>query len=70
MRVGIEVGGTFTDLVAAGGGQVHVVKVPSAPRSLGGGGGYGDESARFAAMLARNVADGIVSPAMAAGWVA
>jgi N-methylhydantoinase A len=33
MRVGIEVGGTFTDLVALEGGQVRVVKVPSTPRS-------------------------------------
>jgi N-methylhydantoinase A len=33
MRVGIEVGGTFTDLVAVDRGQVRVVKVPSTPRS-------------------------------------
>ena len=33
MRVGIEVGGTFTDLVAVDGGQIRVVKVPSTPRS-------------------------------------
>ncbi|MCB8883708.1 hydantoinase/oxoprolinase family protein [Acidisoma cellulosilytica] len=33
MRVGIEVGGTFTDLVAIDDGQVRVVKVPSTPRS-------------------------------------
>ncbi len=33
MRVGIEVGGTFTDLVALSGGQVRVAKVPSTPRS-------------------------------------
>jgi len=32
MRVGIEVGGTFTDLVACGDdGRMHVVKVPSTP---------------------------------------
>jgi len=31
MRVGIEVGGTFTDLVALDGGRVRVVKVPSTP---------------------------------------
>src|SRR3954452_3528514 len=33
MRVGIEVGGTFTDLVAVGGNQVSIVKVPSTPAS-------------------------------------
>jgi N-methylhydantoinase A len=33
MRVGIEVGGTFTDLVAIEGGKVTVLKVPSTPRS-------------------------------------
>jgi N-methylhydantoinase A len=33
MRVGIEVGGTFTDLVAIDGGRVTVLKVPSTPRS-------------------------------------
>ena len=33
MRVGIEVGGTFTDLVAVDRGRVRVVKVPSTPRS-------------------------------------
>ena len=33
MRVGIEVGGTFTDLVAIDSGQLKVVKVPSTPRS-------------------------------------
>ncbi|MCO6418389.1 hydantoinase/oxoprolinase family protein [Siccirubricoccus sp. KC 17139] len=33
MRVGIEVGGTFTDLVAIEGGEVRVIKVPSTPRS-------------------------------------
>ncbi len=33
MRVGIEVGGTFTDLVAVGGSRVEIVKVPSTPAS-------------------------------------
>ena len=33
MRVGIEVGGTFTDLVAVDVGQVRVLKVPGTPRS-------------------------------------
>lgn len=32
MRVGIEVGGTFTDLVAVHDGRVMVAKVPSTPR--------------------------------------
>ncbi len=33
MRVGIEVGGTFTDLVAVDGGKLRVFKVPSTPRT-------------------------------------
>src|SRR5215813_6969672 len=33
MRVGVEVGGTFTDLVAVEGGRVVVTKVPSTPSS-------------------------------------
>jgi N-methylhydantoinase A len=33
MRVGVEVGGTFTDLVAVEGGKVIVTKVPSTPKS-------------------------------------
>ncbi|MEX2648198.1 MAG: hydantoinase/oxoprolinase family protein [Alphaproteobacteria bacterium] len=32
MRVGVEVGGTFTDLVAIDQGQVRVAKVPSVPK--------------------------------------
>ena len=36
--------------------------------SLGGGGGYGDKVARPAALIARDVADGIVSATMAASW--
>ena len=31
MRVGVEVGGTFTDLVAIDGNQVQIAKVPSIP---------------------------------------
>src|SRR5258708_32680700 len=33
MRVGVEVGGTFTDLVAVEDGKVVVTKVPSTPKS-------------------------------------
>jgi N-methylhydantoinase A len=33
MRVGVEVGGTFTDLVAVQGDQILVAKVPSTPES-------------------------------------
>lgn len=32
MRVGVEVGGTFTDLVAIGSDGIRVIKVPSVPR--------------------------------------
>lgn len=32
MRVGVEVGGTFTDLVAIGPGGLRITKVPSVPR--------------------------------------
>ena len=32
MRAGVEVGGTFTDLVAVAGGKVVVTKVPSTPK--------------------------------------
>jgi N-methylhydantoinase A len=31
MRVGVEVGGTFTDLVAIEGGRIRIAKVPSTP---------------------------------------
>lgn len=33
MKVGVEVGGTFTDLVALSDGEVRVIKVPSTPAS-------------------------------------
>ena len=33
MRVGVEVGGTFTDLVAVDGGEIQLRKVPSTPSS-------------------------------------
>jgi len=33
MRVGVEVGGTFTDLVAIDGGRIRIAKVPSTPAS-------------------------------------
>ncbi|GAB7549195.1 hydantoinase/oxoprolinase family protein [Cupriavidus sp. 8B] len=33
MKVGVEVGGTFTDLVAHSPGRIHVIKVPSTPAS-------------------------------------
>jgi N-methylhydantoinase A len=32
LRLGVDVGGTFTDLVALGGGEVITAKVPSTPR--------------------------------------
>jgi len=38
--------------------------------TLGGGGGYGDPAARSAALIAREVEDGLVSPGLAAGWAA
>lgn len=44
MRIGVEVGGTFTDLVAIDGDDIQVLKVPSTPHSP-------DEGA-FAALLA------------------
>ena len=31
MRVGVEVGGTFTDLVSIDGDKVRIAKVPSIP---------------------------------------
>ena len=32
MRLGVDVGGTFTDLVALGGGNIKTAKVPSTPQ--------------------------------------
>ena len=32
MRLGVDVGGTFTDLVALGGGDILTAKVPSTPK--------------------------------------
>src|SRR5260370_60595 len=48
MRVGIEVGGTFTDLVAIGPDGIRVTKVPSVPRAP-------DEGA-FNALIASGIA--------------
>lgn len=31
MRVGVEVGGTFTDMVTVDGGRITITKVPSTP---------------------------------------
>jgi N-methylhydantoinase A len=46
-RVGIEVGGTFTDLIASDGDKIKTVKVPSTPLSP-------DEGA-MNALLAANI---------------
>jgi N-methylhydantoinase A len=53
MRVGIEVGGTFTDLVALNGGQAVVAKVPSTPRS--------PDIGAFNALVAGNLSPAAVS---------
>ena len=47
MRVGVEVGGTFTDLIALDGAEVRVTKVPSVPRS--------PEEGVFAALAAARI---------------
>lgn len=47
MRVGVEVGGTFTDLIAVDGDEVRVAKVPSVPRS--------PEEGVFAALAAAQI---------------
>jgi N-methylhydantoinase A len=48
MRIGVEVGGTFTDLVAIDGDKVTVIKVPSTPKNP-------DEGA-FNALIASGIA--------------
>ncbi len=53
MRVGIEVGGTFTDLVALDGDKAVVAKVPSTPRS--------PDIGAFNALLAGKLAPGDVT---------
>src|SRR5580698_6821035 len=53
MRVGIEVGVTFTDLVAVDGGQVTVAKVPSTPAS--------PDIGAFAALGAAGIAPALVT---------
>jgi N-methylhydantoinase A len=53
MRVGIEVGGTFTDLVALDGEQAVVAKVPSTPRS--------PDIGAFNALLAGNLSPAAVT---------
>src|SRR3954467_4396350 len=53
MRVGIEVGGTFTDLVAVEGGEVRIIKVPSTPRS--------PDIGAFNALTAAGIAPGAVT---------
>jgi N-methylhydantoinase A len=47
MRVGVEVGGTFTDLIAIEGTEVRVAKVPSVPRN--------PEQGVFAALAAARI---------------
>ena len=47
MRVGVEVGGTFTDLIAIDGDEVRVAKVPSVPRN--------PEEGVFAALAAAGI---------------
>ena len=47
MRIGVEVGGTFTDLVAIDGQGIRVLKVPSTPQNP-------DEGA-FAALVASGI---------------
>ncbi|MBK9605317.1 MAG: hydantoinase/oxoprolinase family protein [Betaproteobacteria bacterium] len=53
MRVGVEVGGTFTDLIAIDGNDVRVAKVPSVPKS--------PEEGVFAALAAANIPLGRVT---------
>ncbi len=53
MRVGIEVGGTFTDLVAVDGEQIEIVKVPSTPAS--------PDIGAFAAITAAGIATACIT---------
>ncbi len=53
LRLGVDVGGTFTDLVALGGGGVVTVKVPSTPRDQSEG---AMNSVRAAGIVAEDVA--------------
>lgn len=53
MRVGIEVGGTFTDLVAVDQGRVEIIKVPSTPKS--------PDIGAFAALSGAGIDPGVVA---------
>ena len=53
LRLGVDVGGTFTDLVALGGGDIITAKVPSTPRDQSEG---VMNSVRAAEIEARNIA--------------
>ena len=58
MRVGVEVGGTFTDLVAVEGGRVIVTKVRSTPHSPDIGAFNAIEQARIALETVEDLAHG------------
>lgn len=71
MRVGIEVGGTFTDLVAVDGGRVEVVKAPSTSARPPVGAFASLKAASIdPARIRADEADGIVSASVAVGWPA
>lgn len=53
MRAGIEVGGTFTDLVAFDGGRVQIAKVPSTPAA--------PDVGAFSALVAAEIAPGSIT---------